>query len=152
MIIRKLRRDTLQQKPYEEWNAFVNLIAMEKYEDLDSVQRVAHLCFSYDSEVQNGGHLQYFENIGTSRLGETIAALVVLGAEGQSRVLETAGHMIFEKPTDRIKTVEDYVAAALDDRFGAFDAAYYNCKPAIVDLLADYLKRYRDHFIEITDE
>ena len=32
------------------------------YEDLAEVQRKAHLVFWYDLQVNNGGHLQYFEN------------------------------------------------------------------------------------------
>jgi len=48
------------------WNAFVDVLAMEEYADLDPVQRIPHLCFWYDSELQNGGHFQYFENRNTS--------------------------------------------------------------------------------------
>lgn len=71
MITRKLSRAMLSQKPYEVWNAFVDLLAMENYTDLDEVQRAAHLCFWYDSEVQNGGHLQYFANRGIMLLNMT---------------------------------------------------------------------------------
>ena len=85
MIIRKLNRDLVRAKPYEVWNSFVDILATEKYENLDDVQRVAHLCFWYDSEVQNGGHLQYFENRGTGLLDKTLAALGALGAGCQQK-------------------------------------------------------------------
>ncbi len=151
MIIRKLSRATLDRKPYEAWNAYVNLLAKEHYEDLDEVQRVAHLCFWYDSEVQNGGHLQYFENRGTTFIDETLKALVLLGAECQHSVLETAGRLFSSKPRSRIETVEDYVATAHENEFAASDSAYHACTPTIQKLLADYLERNKSHFIEVTD-
>ena len=151
MIIRKLNRTTLEQKAYEAWNSFVNLLAKESYRDLDEVQRVAHLCFWYDSEVQNGGHLQYFENRGTMLLNETLSALLLLGAECQRGVLEMAGRLFNSKPRGRIETVENYVAAAHSSEFAASDSAYHACQPTIQKLLADYLERNKSHFIEITD-
>ena len=151
MIVRKLSRAALEHKPYEAWNAYVNLLAKENYEDLDEVQRIAHLCFGTDSEVQNGGHLQYFENRGAVFLDETLAALVVLGAECQRAVLETAGRLFSTKPRDQIETVEDYVAAAHGSEYAASDSAYHACKPAIQKLLADYFERNKSHFIEVTD-
>jgi hypothetical protein len=151
MITRKLNRSLLEGKPYEAWNAFVNLVATESYEHLDNVQRVAHLCFWYDSEVQNGGHLQYFENRGTMLLDETLAALRLLGAECQRAVLETAGRLFSSRLRDRIETVEDYVAAAHGSEYAASDSAYHACKPAIQKLLADYFERNKSHFIEVID-
>ena len=110
MIIRKLSNAILEQKPYEAWNAFVDLLAEESYQDLNDVQRVAHLCFWYDSEVQNGGHLQYFENRGITLLDETLSALLLLGAECQHAVLEKVAGLFNSKPRDRIGTFEEYVA------------------------------------------
>jgi len=53
--------------------------------------------FWYESEVQNGGHLQYFENCGTERLAETIAALGSLGAPCHQEVLREAGALWHER-------------------------------------------------------
>jgi len=151
MITRKLSYSILEQRPYEAWNAFVNLLAKESYRDLDEVQRVAHLCFWYDSEVQNGGHLQYFENRGMLLLNETQAALLFLGAECQSAVLKTARQLFGNKPRERIGTVEDYVAIAHISEFAASDSAYHACRPTIQKLLADYFEKNKSHFIEVTD-
>jgi Domain of unknown function (DUF4375) len=151
MIIRKLNSGLLQRKPYEAWNAFVNLLATEDYKDLDEVQRTAHLCFWYDSEVQNGGHLQYFENRGTSLLNETLAALRLLGAESQRSVLEAAALAFSGTRRERINTVEEYVLVALRAEFAASDSAYYACSPPIQKLLADYFEKNKSHFVEITD-
>ena len=67
---RTVDRDAAEREPHLIWNAFVDLIAVESYEQLSPVQRMAHLAFWYDSEVQNGGHGQYFENRGTQLLDE----------------------------------------------------------------------------------
>jgi hypothetical protein len=43
-------------------------------------QRPAHLVFWYESEVQNGGHFQYFTNRSDHHIEETIQSLNALGA------------------------------------------------------------------------
>ena len=63
---------------------------MEEYEDLAPIQRVAHLAFWHDSEVQNGGHYQYFENPAGKRRHEVIEALIALGLDCQAAVLRQA--------------------------------------------------------------
>ena len=62
MKIMTLTRGEIEETPGLVWNAFVELVALTKSQDLSEEQRPAHLVFWYDSEVYNGGHLQYFEN------------------------------------------------------------------------------------------
>ena len=138
-------------KPHEAWNAVVNLLATENYADLDGVQRAAQLCFWYDSEVQNGGHLQYFANRGISLIAETLASLDTLGAVGQRKVLDAAHHLFLRSTWTRLATVADYVTMARENEFGALDSAYYACQPSIQQLLATFFARHREHFIEVTD-
>jgi hypothetical protein len=93
MIRRIVSQRELDKEPFQLWNAFVNLLATEAYSDLTIEQRPAHLVFWYESEVQNGGHLQYFENQTIEkclRIDETIAALGKLGANCQLAVLRDA--------------------------------------------------------------
>lgn len=141
----------LEQKPYEAWNAFVSILARESYSDLDEVQRVAHLCFWYDSEVQNGGHLQYFENRGMSLINETLVALDELEAKCQRDALEAAIRCYCGKTRDPIESVEDYVSAAREGEFADFDSRYYACNPDMQKLLADYFEKNRDHFVDVID-
>jgi hypothetical protein len=153
IITRKISRTLFEQKPYEAWNAFVNLIAKEKYEDLVAIQQIAHLCFWYDSEVQNGGHMQFFENRGTLLLNETLSALRSLGGECQRGILDQARGLVLTSPgNSEINTVEDYVVVARSGEFAALDTAYHACKPTIETLLGDYFDRHRDDFIQITDD
>jgi hypothetical protein len=152
MIIRKIRHDVLKERPFELWNAFVDLVARENYANLDEVQRLAHLAFWYESEVQNGGHLQYFENRGTTLLDETLAALSALGANCQRGILEEAGRAFLANSRARIVKPDQYVATALAGEFDAFDSAFYTCEPSIHQLLERYLEQHRDRFVEIVDE
>ena len=69
----------LQKNPCAIQNAFVDLVGMMDYDTLLPEQRFAHLAFQYDSEVQNGGHLQYFTNL----------VLIVGSAVAEARVKET---------------------------------------------------------------
>jgi hypothetical protein len=68
------------------------------YEELSAEQRPAHLVFWYESEVQNGGHLQYFENRGIEHLAETIAALGLVSASCQQRLLQDASTLFLSNP------------------------------------------------------
>ena len=151
MITRKLSKTIIEERPWEIWNSFIDLIATEKYDDLDPIQQVAHLCFWYDSELQNGGHLQYFENRGTNLLQATLDSLQKLGAGDQFNVLQKASELYLSIPRHKIETVEEFVDTALEGEYDDFDSEYYDCTPEITNLLDDYLKNYRDSFVEITE-
>jgi len=151
MIVRKVSRQALAHEPHLAWNAYVEILAMAGYGDLDPVQRVPHLCFWYENEVQNGGHLQYFENRGTALLKETLYALRILGATQQQRVLEEAARVFLNKPRSKIQTAEEFSRTALEGEFKRFDSAYYSCKPSMEKLLRAYLKLHSKHFLEITE-
>jgi len=71
------------------WNTFVKLCFLGT-EDYTPTQRIAHLAYLCDAEVQNGGHFQYFENRGLASARETLLALGLLGAGAQKSILEGA--------------------------------------------------------------
>jgi hypothetical protein len=147
----KLRRKEVEAAPYLAWNAFVDLVIMSDHEELTSVQRVAHLAMWYDSEVQNGGHLQYFENRGTQHFQETLAALTTVGAHCQHGVLEEAGYQRLSRRRTPIHSVTEYVARAHQDEYGSFDHRYHECKPELCpELLEAYLWTNINEFIEWT--
>lgn len=123
IIIKKM----LEDNPFEKWNQFIDLLAMEDYNDLTEIQRVAYLCFWYDSEVQNGGHLQYFVNRGTSLLNETALALVELGALQQITILSEAINILYAVGISKIESINDYIAEALEGKYDDIDSKYYSC-------------------------
>ena len=124
-----------QAQPFLIWNAFIDLVASEEYSALEPSQRPAHLAFWYESEVQNGGHDQYFGNQGTERVGETVAALRGLGLGDQAALLEQA-YAALEKP--------DYIQKVAEAD-GAFDA----CKPSVVEALQAHLAEATDLYVEL---
>jgi hypothetical protein len=123
---------------------------MEDYEDLVEGQRVAHLVFWYDSEVQNGGHLQYFRNPAGRHAGEAIAALREVGAEEQSSILGDAIKRWDRGPRPRIETPEEFVAAD-QALFADLDSCFHDSDPSIHQCLERYLDDHESLFIEYTD-
>jgi hypothetical protein len=149
MVLRKLNKEAVQATPWVLWNGFVDLIAKEDYRDLDAIQRPAHLVFWYESEVQNGGHLQYFENRGTEHLAETITSLGVLGAIGQQQVLHEAGELYLGRSRPRIASVEEFCATALGGEFAVFDRRFHECAPLLQQCLESYLRSHQSSFVVV---
>jgi len=129
----------------ERWNAYNELLAMSNIDELSPVQRMAYLAYWYCSEVENGGHDQYFGNQSHFNQEEVIAALREIGAEAQADILAQACVI------ERSITAGDYVETADEDSFPLrrLDLAFANCpKPIIPDLLATYLDNHEAEFIE----
>ena len=117
------------------WNAFIDVLACEDYSALKPSQRSAHLVFWYESEVQNGGHDQYFGNQGTERVGETVAALRELGLGCQAAVLEAAVAALKES---------DYV-----QKLAQADNAFHACRPNVVEALKTHLAAATELYVEL---
>jgi hypothetical protein len=149
MKTRIVTKQKVEAWPPSVWNAYVDLLAMEPYDELAPEQRPAHLVFWYESEVQNGGHLQYFENRGTGRLGETVEALELLEANCQQQILREAGELFLGRERSRIASVEEFVAAAQDGEFKAFDRRFYACSPPLQERLQAYLTLHESAFVTI---
>jgi hypothetical protein len=148
-VIRKVYRSDLEQEPYLIWNSFIDLIAVTDYKALSEIQRIAHLAFWYESEVQNGGHLQYFENRGVGLIGETLAALERLGAICHRKVLQRASEGIASGPRGKLLTVEEYIRRASEGEYDKYDSAYAECQPEMREYLEFYLQAHLNEFVEL---
>src|SRR2546425_4453158 len=146
---RRVGRQLLEKKPYIVWNEFVNILAMSNYTELSKKQRPAQLVFRYYSEVENGGHMQYFENRKPARTTETVAALELLGCSCHAKVLSRAVAQLKSKPRSRIQSVEEFVETALQGEFDRFDDEYAKCHPTLDKALEGYLARNQSEFILI---
>ena len=133
-----------EKEPHLVWNAFIDLIAVEGYEDLSVTQRKAHLVFWYDSEVQNGGHGQYLENQGTQRLRETIAALHELGLPCQGRVLERVAQAFAVAPRGAA-----WEAVLAGDVIEQLDAAFHACSPDVDSGLKRHLGLHQEEYVSL---
>jgi hypothetical protein len=146
MRLRRVSENDLRANPYAVWNAFVDLLARSKYEDLHPTQRGAHLAFWYDSELQNGGHLQYFLNR-QDRIHNTGAALRALGALEQADVFEQALSVWRSRSRTPPASAEEYVETALDGEFDTLDSAFYRCSISITEVLQRHLAEYEKNFV-----
>ncbi|SHJ97301.1 protein of unknown function [Clostridium cavendishii DSM 21758] len=165
MIRRTITKKELETSPYIKWNEFINLIAVEDYNELTYIQRVAQLCFYYDSEVQNGGHIQYFTNRKGQYLNETLEALKVIGAFKQLDIVSELINSYDILDEENINSRDEFIQKVLveydyefsrdesEERFDELiervDREFYLCKPTINDLLEEYLKKYEEEFISL---
>jgi Domain of unknown function (DUF4375) len=131
MILRSLTKQEVEAEPFRVWNAFVDVLTMEDYDDLSPEQRPAHLVYWYESEVQNGGHLQYFENRGTEHLAATVKALGSLGAICQQQVLREAGERWLSRSHPRIQTAQEFCDTGLEGEFESFDLRFHAGSPTL---------------------
>lgn len=147
MLTTKLTKRDVEEKPYCIWNSFVELLASHGYNELSPEQRPAHLVFWYESEVQNGGHLQYFENRGVEYLEATVEAPGILIAPCQQQVLREAGQLFLSVPRERIRSVEEYVSTAQADEFGLLDRRFGQCSPSLQQCLERHLEEHLNKFV-----
>ena len=143
-----LSPEQIAEVSYERWNALVH-IAFLPYEQLDNLQRIPHHALWYESEVNNGGHLQYFENHGTDRVPEAIESLKSLGALSQAAVLTDALTLRMSVKRKRILSLTQFLSAAKRDEYGELDSAFYQCEPGICELLQWFLDRNEASFIRV---
>ena len=145
---RRLSRALVAREPYRRWNAFIDLIANEDELDLNPTQRAAQLAFRYHAEVENGGHLQYFENHAGGKAEATLPVLRSIGASKQAEVLQAALRQWTSVARQPAGTVEEYVENALEGEFDEYDHRYAHCEPSIIEALERYLDQHEAEFIE----
>ena len=110
--------------PDDPWNRFV-LRAVEEAPQIES-EKPLYALFWYQSEVNNGGHLQYFLNV--SEPGEWQMAAGAARGIGQEAVADNLAQAVaLWQSADRSapNTSEEFVDEALEDEFGHFDRKFY---------------------------
>lgn len=122
---------------------------MTDTDKLEEEQRPAHLIFWYESEVQNGGHLQYFLNRGEELVPETIKCLRAAGADCFASILAKA-MAIWELEADAIavpSSVEEYVMSPLQRQLEGVDAEFGRCPSNLITVLEGILAQQQDLFV-----
>jgi Domain of unknown function (DUF4375) len=128
--------------------ALIDLVCEHDYDELDSIQQIAHLAFYYEAEVINGGHLQYFHNRGTTEAARTIEALQSIGASEPAQILKEALERHNSIPRERAKSLEEYHENEIKFEFLDLDKRFYSCRPCVGGLLDEYRQQNEPHFIE----
>jgi hypothetical protein len=144
MIRRKLHKEIIEKHEFQIWNSFIDILAMEDENNLTDIQKHAQRAFWYESEVQNGGHGQYFENIKYENYCNIIKSIEIIGAIEHSKLLN--------------EVVENYLPI-IDDinidinvigKIGMdYDFRYGSIKPDMNYYLKNYFYNNINEFIEI---
>lgn len=153
----ELSKAEIANKQYLVWNTFISLLTQSDYKDMNDIQRVALLSFWYDSEVQNGGHLQYFENKGKifrnrERLlvNSTLEALNIIGAKEQANILSAAADQYLTQVRKHPLDINEFCVLELEDEFREYDRCYYECSPDMNSFLEKYLQQHLEAFVKLT--
>ena len=149
MAIRNLTIEIARSEEYQIWNSFIDILAMESEENLSDIQKHAQRAFWYESEIQNGGHLQYFENQKMESYCEVIHSLKIIGAIEHAMVLQKATDMLLSKKRKPIITLKSFIKKALENEYGEYDSEYYDINPDMNYYLENYLNKFMDEFIRI---
>jgi hypothetical protein len=149
-----LSKVTLTQKQVDEdptlvWNTFIDIIASGADSSLTPFQHHCHFCFHYDSEVLNGGHLQFFENNGIEYAKCVLVSLGELGLVAASKILREALSVAVKHDWPRFRSLSQYVDGAREGEFDVLDNSYYELEPSVSHSLESILEHQQDEFIEI---
>lgn len=114
----------------EKWNKMIDLWSDYKLDD--PIKDV----ITYDAEVQNGGHLQFFENC-QDEIEELMISLKKQLPEEMYNNLKQAYKLHKEKNLN-IETVDDYVEEAQLGDFDKFDKFYYDNEKKVNKIMQEY--------------
>jgi hypothetical protein len=134
-------------RPHEVWNAFIGLVSREPGDLLSLEQRSASLVFWYESEVQNGGHLQYFSNRGLSEARAAVGALRDLGAARHAGNLEAALALVPLDAACAPVSAAEYVAITLENPYSEADDEFTQLE-SLTSVMRRYLEANVGAFIE----
>jgi hypothetical protein len=143
----RVTKAELEANSGANWNAFIHFLITANYDDLPPFQRNACLVFSYDAEVQNGGHFQFFSNHTNEQTGDTIVALKAMGAPSHARVLELA--LAKWRSAARIPPADtlEYLAIALESEFEDLDRAFHDCQETLIAVLQHHFSAHESDYI-----
>lgn len=147
MFFGRKTHENKQQSPDSAWNQLVSTVLVDDIKGLNKKQRLAHYCLVYDNEIQNGGHLQYFENKKGRDLSATLEALEAIGALEQKQVLEDAKQIFLQETRPAIQSVEEYKERELEEQYAVFDSKYYSLERTITNYLSDYLSQNKSELL-----
>lgn len=108
------------------WNRFLNEICFRDLETLSEIQKIAVLCFWYDTEMNSGGHSGYFDSCPDTVPQELIHAIFVVGYQAIADNYQKA------------------LSEGEKDGWVETDTAYYNFFPSLYDCLQEFVENNQD--------
>jgi len=131
------------------WNAFIQLLSFAEANELSPEQLPAYRAYWYDSEVLNGGHLQYFLNRGVAEAHFAVDDLHGLGYQDHSKLLARAVAAWQSSEAPGPESVDEYVERALEGDFDQFDELHACIQPGILDRLEEHLKQHHQYYVVV---
>ena len=108
------------------WNRFIEDICFKNLDDLNKIQRMAVLCFWYDSEMNSGGFSGYKDCYPDTDPEELRNALMQVGTQD---------------------IADNYLEASTigeDDGWEKTDKEYYDLTPSLVDCLQEFVEKNKN--------
>lgn len=146
----KVSLKELEDKPYLIWNGFIDIVVMVEESKLTDIQKIGKRAFNYDGEIQNGGHLQFFENSRLKDYTSVINSLIQMNAQKQAHILQRAVDVYKSKNRPRISDKYEYSKIAFEGEYDSLDTEYYKVTPTLTELMEKYAKDNVSEFIEFT--
>lgn len=124
-------------KYVELWNRFIDeiyLSFLEGPQSFSDEQKHAFIAFAYDAEVNNGGHLSFFDCYGEIFSIDEIAEALrkTVGEKFASNFLSAAGHIHYTDDCGYMPNEESDADPLEDDE-------YYKMNPNLPELLEIYI-------------
>jgi Domain of unknown function (DUF4375) len=145
----KLTQKQIDSDPNIVWNSFIDVIGGGDDPSRSPLQQHCHYCFRYYSEVQNGGHLQFFENNGLEYAKAVLESMNGLGLVVAAKILQNALSIASKYHWPQFAEVDEYVEFAQSGLFDRLDNEFSKLEPRLIHSLEQILMRQRDEFIEV---
>ena len=149
MAKRKIAKDLIGKEFGLIWDAYVDFVVYEEYEDLNEIQKVGKALFWYEAEVMNGGHMQFFLNRGVEELEETVKALKFVAYNEYLPLLEKASEIYKSLDFSNVVDPESYAEMALEGHFDFCDEQFYQIERSFEAIQLRFLLDFQQEFIEI---
>lgn len=108
------------------WNRFIEEVCNKDIDTLSEIQKMAVLCFWYDTEVNSGGHKGYFECYPETNPQELLDAI---NAVSYKAIADNFQKALFNKS---------------DENLEAADIAFFNFLPGLSDCLMEFVEQNKD--------
>jgi hypothetical protein len=141
-----ISRADYEGEKWQRWNAFVDWATKTEAKGLPGKLRGLFMMFWYDSEVQNGGHVQFLSNRGFEFATKTIQALREHGLETHAVVLFHSVNEISKKSPDIRRFIKkaEFINAAMSEEAQKADRDYSECRPPLIEYVEKYLEENKE--------
>jgi len=121
-----------------------------EFQDQSPAQRVFSAIWSLESEVNNGGFSQYFQNTSAETAPYVAEALDAIGATETAKICRSAIASAFPKglpmSPEAISSSADEFPTEIHDALDLLDEAFFKYPNNLTDLLFEYVSKHPEEF------